>query len=105
MLEKQGYLKKQPFAVAISRAYYSAFRHALNCAKDSGDYREPDSPSLNHREIRRYYQRNKKVHVSTQLGRLHELRIEADYDDAGYRINKKAVDIAIKLAQEVLTLK
>ena len=102
---KSGVPEEAAFRCAISRAYYSAFRHALNCAKDNGDYIEPYERSKNHGEIRRYYQKKGNVRISTQLGRLHQLRKEADYEDYNYQINQISVDAAIKEAQKILTLK
>lgn len=90
---------------AISRAYYSAFRHALNYAKDNGDYVEPDNPAKNHQEIRKYFQRKNIVRISTRLDRLHQMRKDADYEDAAYTINKLSVSAAISEAKKVLELR
>lgn len=91
------------FRSAVSRAYYSAFKHALNHAKDNGDYSEPQDVNT-HYNIRDYYQQRGMVQISKQLGRLHIWRKEADYDDAAYRINLQLVNIAITEAQKILKL-
>jgi len=90
---------------AVSRAYYAAFRHALNYAKDNGDYTEPQIRSLNHKEIRKYFKKRNNVRVSIHLERLHQLRKEADYEDAAYNVDKKSAKSAISEAKKVLQLK
>lgn len=95
--------EESAYRCAVSRAYYAAFRHALNHAKDNGDYNEPTLAN-SHYFIREYYQQKGMIQVSKQLGRLHIWRKEADYDDDAYRINLQLVNMAITEAQKILKL-
>jgi len=89
---------------AVSRAYYAAFRHALNCARENEDYKEPDESYKNHVCVRTYYHKHDKPHIKTILLRLHRWRKDADYAEPAYYITNTSVNSAISESQKILEL-
>lgn len=73
------------FRSAASRAYYAAFRAALEFGR-AEKYDYPASAD-DHRRIQEYFRgftprHDKRAKISTQLNRLHDLRRQADYDNS-----------------------
>jgi uncharacterized protein (UPF0332 family) len=101
---EDGIPEEAAMRCSVSRAYYAAFRHALNSARENGDYEEPDESFKNHTCVRIYYQKRGKPHISTQLYRLHRWRKDADYEEPAYQINTTSVNSAITESQKILQL-
>jgi len=69
---------------ATSRAYYSAFRAALELGKKDGFV--PTHQGDDHQKIREHFRESapsnpKKKAISLQLERLHDFRRQADYEN------------------------
>ena len=86
-LEKVGEtnqpISEAAFRCAVSRAYYGAFRHALNYAKDVRGY-SPTNRGSEHGELP-YWYRNcgmaQGKEISRNLVRLHSWRNDCDYNE------------------------
>jgi uncharacterized protein (UPF0332 family) len=89
---------------AVSRAYYAAFRAALELGLRSGF--NPTQTGDDHRNIRDYFRNStpkdtKKQDISTQLDRLHDLRRKADYENNLRQKPESMVYFAISMAKKV----
>jgi len=89
-----------------SRAYYAAFRAALEYGKTCGF--SPTHTGNDHRAIRDHIRTAKAGHpsaskLSVQLGRLHDYRRQADYDNVMKGSPESAAFNAINIAKIVFT--
>src|SRR5262249_55085548 len=74
-LEAEAFLR-----TALSRAYYGAFCHARNYARDWLGFR-PRNDGDDHGRLRDHLKRKKRWAVAVKLQRLREWRNECDYFD------------------------
>ncbi len=75
-----GYTQESAFRCAVSRAYYAAFCHGRNYARDKQSY----SPSYDFREhalVRKHFRQKGMVGVASMLDILRQWRNSCDYDD------------------------
>ncbi len=83
-LRKQGAASDIPqeaaYRCSVSRAYYGAYRHAQNYAKDTGGY-TPNEDGTDHKKLREWFKDKKMGEISRRLGRLHQWRKECDYNE------------------------
>jgi hypothetical protein len=89
---------------AISRAYYAAFCHARNYARD----RHGLSPRYNgdaHSLVKRHFLQRRAQGVAYKLERLRSLRNECDYTEAGQRPANQAGRRAHASAMVIAILK
>ena len=89
---------------AVSRAYYAAFRAALELGVQNGF--SPSRTGDDHSKIREYFRNanpksTTKQDISTQLGRLHDLRRQADYDNTLRQKPENMTFYAIGMAKKV----
>lgn len=83
-LKNQGDINQIPqeaaYRCSVSRAYYGAYRYALDYAKDVGDY-IPSYDGKDHKNLRIWFKDNQKGQINRKLGRLHQWRKECDYNE------------------------
>jgi hypothetical protein len=83
-LKEQGDANRVPqeaaYRCSVSRAYYGAYRHALNYAKDTGGY-IPNNNGTDHAKVRFWYKDKKETEIYRRLNRLHQWRIDCDYNE------------------------
>lgn len=94
---------------AISRAYYAAFKSAVEVAISEG-YRSRHSGD-DHALIRAHFRNqtpdhvNQRKAISTYLSRLNKSRTQADYENTfRYQTPRAAAHIAIGMAEKVIEL-
>lgn len=89
---------------ATSRAYYAAFKCALNFACSEGF--EPTYSGNDHWNVRRHfrdYKPNKtRRKISVELGRLYDNRRKADYSDTLSTSANTLAYLTIRMARSVL---
>lgn len=91
--------------VVISRAYYAAFCSARNCAREFDRLVLKES-GQDHSYVRNHYNNSRDMRsrkVSSLLGRLINLRAEADYFDEIDEVEKLA-ETALYQSKQVHTL-
>ncbi len=96
-------LKEAAYRCSISRAYYGAYRHAMNYAKDTGGY-IPDGTGVDHGALRSWFRERDGTEISRRLSRLHLWRKECDYDEPLLTITdlSQCVSNSINEAQKVI---
>ena len=91
---------------ATSRAYYAAYHSALDVAKAEGFY--PRSGGQDHYNVRKHFREHlpskDRSKISTQLDRLYDLRLKADYDDSLDRQPTSLASHAIGIADRILNM-
>ena len=75
-----GFSQEAAFRCAISRAYYAAFCHARNYARDRHGFK-PDYKPEDHFRVREYFQKLGHVKIAGDLELLRQWRNKCDYDD------------------------
>lgn len=86
---------------AVSRAYYAAFCHARNYARDRQGF-VPVGDARDHERVRRHYRgRGGTPEVARRLDRLRQARNLCDYDDTIPNLPILVTD-AVSNAQAVL---
>ncbi len=78
-------LQEAAYRSSVSRAYYGAYRHAENYAKDTGNY-APNGIGTDHGNLRSWFTGRDKGEISRRLSRLHQWRKECDYNEPFLRI-------------------
>lgn len=73
-------LQEAAYRCSVSRAYYGAYRHAENYAKDTGQY-IPNGIGSDHGELRTWFKGRDMGEISRRLSRLHQWRKECDYNE------------------------
>jgi len=88
---------------AVSRAYYAAFCHARNFARDEQSY-EPYNDGRDHGGLRRHFRKTRREDIVRILDWLREWRNDCDYKDEVLGIDvmlknaiKKSEEIFIKI--------
>lgn len=89
---------------AVSRAYYAAFRAALEYGKKNGY--AATRTGEDHNKIREYFRKiqtnqKKNLDISTQLDRLHDYRRQADYENTLKTKPEYMIVYAISMAKKV----
>ena len=84
---------------AASRAYYAAFCHARNFARDRHGFK-PTYTDEDHRLVRKHFRQGSTVAVARRLTTLRQYRNKCDYDDCVPNLHS-LVGHAIKSAGEV----
>jgi len=85
---------------AASRAYYAAFCHARNWAREKTGF-QPSGKSEDHSNLREHFRRIEMTDVASRLDHLRKWRNSADYSD--YVSNpKRLARSATKYAAEIL---
>lgn len=89
---------------AISRAYYAAFRAAMELGKQNGFIATRSGDD--HNKIREHFRNSKPKHqkkldISAQLDRLHDLRRQADYENNLKQKPENMAYYAISMAKKV----
>ena len=96
-------LQEAAYRCSVSRAYYGAYRHAENYAKDTGQY-VPNGIGTDHSELRIWFKNKDMAEITRYLGRLHQWRKECDYDEPLLSITNlsQCVSDSINEAQRVI---
>lgn len=97
-----GYSAEASDRTAISRAYYAAFCHARNFAKENQGF-APRKTGEDHKTLREHFTRlgGEWAMVANNLDALRKWRNQCDYDDSVPNLLNQ-VRSAFKLADEVL---
>ena len=85
---------------AVSRAYYAAFCHARNYARDVYGYTPTNDPN-DHWRVRKQFVQRKQSAVASQLDELRKWRNRCDYRDDVSNVTGIPAK-ALKAAQKVL---
>jgi len=97
-------IKEASLRTVVSRAYYAAFKCALNFARDEGF--QPKYNGSDHWTVRRYFgnsaQDGLRKKISVELGRLYNNRGKADYDDELRTSPESLAALTLGMAQSVL---
>ncbi len=107
-LKEQGDAEEIPqeaaYRCAVSRAYYGAYRHAQNYAKESWGY-TPKSDGTDHKRMRTSFEKKGMMSISRNLRRLHQWRKECDYNEPFEKIENLShcVTDSISVANAVIT--
>ncbi|NLM30996.1 MAG: hypothetical protein GX216_11360 [Methanomicrobiales archaeon] len=73
-------LQEAAYRCSVSRAYYGAYRHAENYAKDTGQY-VPNSTGADHSALRIWFKDKDMAEITRYLSRLHQWRKDCDYNE------------------------
>jgi hypothetical protein len=96
-----GFSQEAAFRCAVSRAYYAAFCHARNYARDHQGFRPTGGPQ-DHRLVREHFRQRGQANVARRLDQLRQWRNACDYDDVvGSFVNM--LTLALADAQRVLS--
>ena len=87
---------------ATSRAYYAAFRHALDFARTHHGYKRIGS-GKDHRALIEHYDRVGLAQISMTLDQLRQWRNQCDYDDTVHNCRTMR-DWAIDSAEYIIRL-
>jgi len=83
-LKEQGDDNRIPqeaaYRCSVSRAYYGAYRHAQNYAKDTWGY-VPETDGTDHWRLRKWFNTKNMGEISRDMSRLHQWRKECDYNE------------------------
>jgi hypothetical protein len=85
---------------AVSRAYYAAFCHARNFARDKQGF-SPTGSAEDHRFLRQHFQRRGRVAIAANLQELRQWRNKCDYEDVVANL-AQLVSSAITQSEQVL---
>jgi hypothetical protein len=101
-LERQadGVSREAALRCAVSRAYYAAFCHARNYARDRLSFR-PRGDGSDHGRVREHLRNTRFRRVCLKLNDLQQWRSRCDYDDSVENLPMIAAD-ALRSAQEVI---
>jgi len=83
-LQEQGgnrLSEEAAFRCAVSRAYYAAFCHARNYARDRHGF-SPKYTADDHSLVRRHFQSRRAAGIAIKLDSLRQWRNSCDYSDA-----------------------
>jgi hypothetical protein len=75
-----GFSQEAVLRCAVSRAYYAAFCHARNYARDYHGFKLGHGPN-DHPHVREHFQRLGNVKIAGDLEVLRRWRNQCDYDD------------------------
>ena len=110
-LKEQGDNNQIPqeaaYRCSVSRAYYGAYRHAQNYAKDESSYM-PETNGTDHVRLREWFEDKNMTPISRHLRRLHQWRKECDYNEPFQNIPNLSMCVqnSISTAYEIIdTLK
>ena len=95
-----GFAQEAALRSAVSRAYYAAFCHARNYARDRHGFR-PRDRAEDHSGVREHFRRRGKATISEELDSLRQLRNVCDYRDVVPNI-ANLVNAAMLRAQQVI---
>lgn len=85
---------------AVSRAYYAAFCHARNYARDRHGFSPDDTPK-DHWRVRDHFRDRGSVELAERLGSLRRWRNDCDYKDTVVSLPRILAE-AIEQAQKIL---
>ncbi len=85
---------------AISRAYYAAFCHARNYARDYDSF-IPAMNGKDHKNVREHFRRKGQHNIATRLDDLRQWRSYCDYCDVAYNLPQRLIS-ALQDAKEVI---
>lgn len=86
---------------AVSRAYYAAFCHARNYARDKESFL-PTGTSRDHTAVREHFRSRGRVDIADNLDDLRQWRNSCDYDDSISNL-VRLLSSAITGARDVLS--
>jgi len=95
-----GFAREAALRSAVSRAYYAAFCHARNRARDEHGFRPTGTPE-DHRLVQDFLRRLGLHAAADDLDDLRKWRNACDYDDVVHNADAVA-DSAIRRAQAVV---
>lgn len=85
---------------AVSRAYYAAFCHARNYARDRQNFK-PSNAVDDHSGIRRHFNSRQNKAIAPALDSLRQWRNQCDYEDDVENVEALVIN-AIREAQKVI---
>jgi hypothetical protein len=100
--QADGLSPEAAFRCAVSRAYYAAFCHARNYARDRQGF-TPTYRADDHRLVREHFKRRRTGRVASMLDDLKQWRECCDYDDIVSDISR-ILTSAIDNAQKILNI-
>ncbi len=99
--ETQGVNQEAAWRSAVSRAYYAAFCHARNYARDRHNLILGNDPG-DHKLVRKHFLKRKMYNVASDLQDLRIWRNDCDYSDVLTNL-LALVNSAINKAQSVVS--
>lgn len=96
-----GFLQEAAFRCAVSRAYYAAFCHARNFARDKQSF-VPFYDARDHRELKEHFKKTRRIDIVLKLDQLRVWRNNCDFDDDVSNISLMVND-AIKHSSDIFT--
>ncbi len=79
----KSFTREAAHRTSVSRAYYAAFCHARNYARDKQGF-IPTHSARDHEFVREHFQRQGMTDVADNLDDLRKWRNKCDYDDSIY---------------------
>jgi uncharacterized protein (UPF0332 family) len=95
-----GFSQEAVLRSAVSRAYYAAFCHARNFARDRQGFSPTHTPK-DHDLVRTHFKNQGRVDIARHLETLRRWRNRCDYDDTVSNVSNLLAS-AIAQAQKVL---
>jgi ribosomal protein S9 len=94
-----SFSQEAAFRCAVSRAYFAAFCHARNFARDRQSFK-PSYKADDHYLLKQYFRKTGRTEIARKLDCLREWRNNCDYDDDVSNINRMLND-AIKHSSDI----
>jgi hypothetical protein len=88
---------------AVSRAYYAAYCHARNFARDRQGF-IPSKSSSDHAKVRDHFRAKNLVIIATQLDNLRQWRNDCDYEDSISYLNPLFLNTPIIEAENIINI-
>ena len=95
-----SYSQEAAYRSAVSRAYYAAFCHARNYARDRENF-SPTGRAVDHQLVRKHFQQQGRIIIASELEDLRQWRNTCDYDDNVGNLNQ-LVQSALQSAQDII---
>lgn len=94
-----SFSQEAAFRCAVSRAYYAAFCHARNFARDKQSFK-PSYNTQDHSAVRRHFRKNNRQDIARILDGLKDWREICDYEDTVSNIEVRLKN-AIKASNKI----
>lgn len=99
-LSETNFSQEAAFRCATSRAYYAAFCHARNYARDHENF-SPTGTVAEHGLVRKHFREKGQIDIASKLEDLRQWRNPCDYDDVVGDLSQK-LKSALQNAQEII---
>ena len=95
-----AYTQEAAFRSAVSRAYYAAFCHARNYARDRQGFYPTHTPK-DHERVRSHFKSKGRPDIARDLEILRRWRNQCDYNDAVFNVSSFLL-AALARAQKII---